>query len=43
MAVRTIATTEGTLEARMTKTKPWVAVTESVRKTSGLSMAQVST
>src|SRR5215204_225595 len=43
MAVRTIAITEGTLEARMTKTKPWVSERESVMETSGLSMAQVST
>jgi hypothetical protein len=42
-AVRTIATAEGTFEARMTRTKPWVAVRESVRKTRGLSMAQVIT
>jgi hypothetical protein len=40
IAVRTIAITEGTLEARMTKTKPWAAVVESRRKTSGLSMIQ---
>jgi hypothetical protein len=42
MAVRTIAITEGTFEARITRIKPWVSVTESVRKTSGLSIAQVS-
>jgi hypothetical protein len=43
IAVRTIATAEGTLTERMLRTKPWVWVTESVRKTMGLSMAQVST
>jgi len=42
MAVSTIATTEGTLAERICRTKTWVSVRESVRKTSGLSMIQAS-
>jgi hypothetical protein len=42
MAVRTTATAEGTFEARMTNAKFWVSLTESPRRTSGLSMAQAS-
>jgi hypothetical protein len=42
MAVRTIASIEGTFEASMTKNKPWVSVTESRKRTSGLSRSQES-